>query len=201
MQKKTLVIVTVIAVLGLFAACKKNSSPAPAPGNVPHALTDNFYWRAKLDTQWTYLGDPNKTECVSATGVCASFFKSATFTLNDSANPYPHDSIIMSWLGKTFVTSHDSISHPYTFSFKYPDTLSRMMSSDFTSNFGSSLTIVSITSNGHSTLTTPDSPALYYNMYKIKGTFNANLSLYRDTNIVHLTQGDFSISVMENKHP
>jgi hypothetical protein len=201
MQKKTLAICMIIAALGLVAACKKNSSPAPA-GNVQHAITDTFYWRAKLDTTWVYHGDNNKSECnASSIGVCSSFLYDATFTLNDSANPHPHDSIIKSWLGKTFVTRGDTVSHAYTFTFAYPDSLSRTVSSENTYNAGSTLTITSIVANGVSSLTVPDSPGHTYNLYKIKGVFNVNLSRYNDTNVVHLTQGDFSTSVMESTKP
>lgn len=200
MQKRTWAIAAIIGVICLVAACKKDTKPAAPQGNVQHAITDTFYWRAKLDTTWVYHGDNNKSECNGSTGLCSSFLYDATFKLIDSANPYPHDSIIRTWVGKTFHTSNDSASKAYLFTFSYPDSLNRTVSTEYTSNYGSSLTITSITANGHSTLTTPDSPALYYNLYKVKGTFNVNLSRFQDTNIVHLTQGDFQISVMESTH-
>ena len=198
MQKRTWPIAAIIGVTCLVAACKKDTKPAAPQGNVQHAITDTFYWRAKLDTTWVYHGDNNKSECNGSTGVCSSFQYDATFKLIDSANPNPHDSIIRTWVGKTFHTSNDTASKAYLFTFSYPDHDGRTISTEYAANQGSSLTITSITPNGHSTLTTPDSPALYYNLYKVKGTFNANLSHIVDTSVLHLTQGDFQISVMES---
>ena len=198
MQKRTAaIIIIIIATVALVAACKK-SPPKPATNwNVPHALTDTFYYRALIDTTWKYHGDANKDECNGSSGVCSSFLYDATFSLSDSANPYPHDSIILSWVGKTFVTRLDTVPHPYLFKISYPDSLWREVSTENAPNFGSTLTITSIVHNGLSTLT-PDSPGHSYQLYKIKGTFTANAARYQDTVIHKLTQGVFSMNVMES---
>lgn len=198
MQKRIWAGAAIIAVMGLVAACKKDTKTTAPLGNVQHPITDTFYWRAKLDTTWVYHGDNNKSECNGSTGLCSSFLYDATFKLIDSANPNPHDSIIRTWVGKTFYSSRDTMSKAYLFTFSYPDHDGRTVSTEYTSNYGASLTITSVTANGHSSLTTPDSPALYYNLYKVKGIFNANLSHSQDTSFIKLTQGDFQISVMES---
>ena len=201
MQKKTLAISLIIAAIALIVACKKNSTKTVTGGNVAHALTDSFYYRAKVDTTWFYHGDSSKDECIpSSGGVCSSFLYDATFTLSDSANPHPHDSIIRSWVGKTFAAKTNSGSKAYAFSFTKQDTLYRQISTDNVNDGGSFLTINSVTPNGV-TAYNLDSAHHGYKCYKIKGTFNANVSLFNDTLITRLSQGDFSINVVESTRP
>ena len=200
MHKKTLAVCLIITAFVLIGACKKNSPKVPTNPNVPHALTDSFYYRALYDTTWVYHGDNNKGECNSANGVCSSFLYDATFTLNDSAYPHPHDSIIRSWIGQTFIVNSDSGSHAHTFSFSYHDTLNHPVSTEFAFNRGSNLTISSVLPNGVSKYTF-DTAGMSLKFYKVQGTFNANVGRYLDTSIIHIKSGVFSINLMESPHP
>jgi hypothetical protein len=201
MQRKTLAICLIVVTIVLIGACKKNGPNVPTNPNVPHALSDSFYYRALFDTTWRYYGDANKGECHSNNGLCASFLYGGTFTLNDSANPHPHDSIIRSWVGKTFITPQDTASsHQYTFSFSYQDSMGHKVGTEFPVNSGASMTINSVVSDGVSILTL-DTAGHGYKLYKLKGTFNANMSHYQDTTMYKVTQGVFSINVMESILP
>jgi hypothetical protein len=198
MQKKTFALGIIILAIALITACKKTTT-ASKSGNVQHALTDTFYYRALFDTTWVYHGDANRDECQSGNSVCSSFLYDATFTLSDSANPHPHDSIIRGWVGKTFLTT-SAAHHPYAFSFVTPDSSGRLRSTDYTNNASSSLMVTSVEPNGVSTYTL-DSAGAGYKCYKVKGTFYANVARSNDSIVTHITQGVFSINVMESTQP
>jgi hypothetical protein len=207
MQKKTLALAAAaLFIIALTISCKKSSPKAPT-GNVPHALSDTFYVRALLDTTWVYQGDENRDECQTNGSVCSEFliygpggsFDGAQFTLTDSAHPAPQDTTILSWAGKTFAAKTDpTSSHAYTFSFTYPDSVGRTMSSDYiVNNAGAKLTITSVVYNGVSQYTfdsiTP------YKSYIIQGTISCKLTHLNDTVIHTISQGVYSINVIEAK--
>jgi hypothetical protein len=207
MHKKTLVLsVALLMVIFVVSSCKKSSTAKVNP-NGPHALSDPYYVRGILDTTWEYLGNTNKEECQTTGAVCADFLTygpGATllgikFQLTDSAHPAPKDTTILSWVGKTFVTSSDTAaSHAYTFSFDYPDSLGREMSTDYIlNNTGARLTVQSVVANGVSQYyldsVTP------YKAFIITGTISAKLTHFGDTIVHHFTQGVYSINVIEAK--
>jgi len=205
MYKKTLALSLIfIAILFLAVSCKKSSSKSVNP-NSPHSLSNVYYVRALLDTTWVYQGNDNKEECQTSGSVCADFltygpggsFVPVKFTLTDSANPNPQDTTMVRWVGKTFVTISDTAaSHAYLFTFEYPDTLGRQMSSDYIrNNTGASLTIDSVVYDGLSQYyldsITP------YKSYRIKGTLNCKVTHFGDSVVHKVTQGVYSINVIE----
>ena len=204
---KTLSLFAVIlSIVFVTSSCKKSSSPLVNPYG-PHSLTETFYVRGVLDTSWIYQSNNNKEECQSNGLVCASFLTfgpngslpAVKFSLIDSAHPAPKDSVIRSWVGKTFVTGTDTAaSHAYLFSFEYPDTLGREMSSNYVvNNTGARLTVDSVVYDGLSQYyfdsITP------YKSYRIKGTVSCKLTHFGDTIIHKFTQGVYSINVIEAK--
>ena len=206
MHKKTLALsVTFLAILFIVTSCKKNNSTAKVNPNSPHSLSNIYYIRGLLDTTWVYQGNDNRDECQTSGSVCSSFLiygptgnlYAAKFNLSDSAHSNPQDTTILSWVGKTFVTRTDTAaSHAYTFSFEYPDTLDREMSSDYIlNNTGARLTIDSVVYDGLSQYyfdsITP------YKSYRIKGTLNCKLTHFGDTVVHKITQGVYSINVIE----
>ena len=188
----------------LAAGCKKSSGPV-GNGNAAHALSNPYYIRALLDTTWVYQGNDNKSECESNGAVCASFLAygpnssllNVKLSLSDSAHYSPKDSVIRSWKGKTFFTRNDiTASHAYTFSFEYPDTLGRNMSTEYViNNTGAKLTIDSVVYDGVSHYyfdsITP------YKSYRLKGTLSCKLTHLGDSVIHNISQGVYSINVIE----
>lgn len=207
MYKKTLTLL-ILSVTVLFAAtsCKKTSSK-PVNPNSAHALSNAYYVRGLLDTTWVYQGDDNKEECQTTGAVCADFLTfgpggsilGVKIQLTDTAHPNPKDTTILSWVGKTFSARTDTTAqHAYTFSFEYPDTLGRQMSTDYVAyNAGTTLTINSVTANGVSQYyldsVTP------YKAFLVKGTITAKVTHFRDSVIHNFTQGVFAINVIEAK--
>ena len=208
MQKKILALYLVfIAVLFIATSCKK-ASPV-ANGNRPHSLSNVFYFRGLIDTTWVYQGDDYRQECQTAGTVCADFLTygpggslvPVKFNLIDSANPNPKDTTILSWKGKTFVASSDTAaSHAYMFTFDYPDTLGRIMSSGYViNNTGATLTVDSVVYDGLSqyytnTNTIPPTP---YKSYRVKGKLTCNVTHFGDSVIHTVKQGVYSINVIE----
>jgi hypothetical protein len=163
-----------------------------------------------MDTTWVYQGNDNKEECQTNGGTCADFLVygpggsilGVKFQLMDSANPSPKAANILSWVGKTFSARTDTLSgHAYTFSFAYPDSNGRQLSTEYVAyNAGTSLTVNSVTYNGLSQFyfdsVTP------YKSYLVKGTVTAKMAHFGDTSITgihNFTQGVFAINVIEAK--
>ena len=208
MHKKTLTLSAIfLAVLFIATSCKKASSPPAVNGNTAHTLSNAYYVRGLLDTTWVYQGNDNKEECQTTGAVCADFLTygphntllGVKFQLTDSANPSPKAADILSWVGKTFSARTDTLSfHAYTFSFEYPDSLGRQLSTEYVAyNAGTSLTVNSVTYNGLSQYyldsVTP------YKSYLVKGTVTAKLAHYGDSVIHNFSQGVFAINVIEAK--
>jgi hypothetical protein len=208
MQKKILALsIVFITVLLIATSCKK-ASPA-TNWNKPHALTDEFYFRGLLDTTWVYQYDDYREECQTAGSVCADFLtfgpgnslNPVKFTLIDSANPNPQDTTMLRWVGQTFVTASDTLaSHAYLFTFDYPDTMGRMMSSGYViNNSGAKLTVDSVVYDGLSQyyFNTSTGTPVPYKSYRIKGTLSCKLTHLGDTIVHKVTQGLYSINVIE----
>jgi hypothetical protein len=208
MQNKTLSLIAISVVFVMIASsCKKSSSPPAPTGNVAHALSNTYYLRGILDTTWIYQGNDNKEECQTNGSVCSDFLVygpgasilGVKFQLTDSAHPAPKDTTILSWVGKTFTASTDTLhSRAFSFSLDYPDSNGHMLSTNYVPfNAGSTLTITSVTANGVSQYyldsITP------YKAFLIKGTITAKMSHYGDTIAHNLTQGVFAINVIEAK--
>ena len=209
MYKKTIALCIVfLSILLVATSCKKNST-AKANPNSPHALNNTFYVRGLLDTTWDYQGNNNADECQTAGSVCTDFLTygpngslpAVKITLTDSAHPNPQDSVILGWVGKTFVTPSDTAaSHAYLFSFEYPDTLGKEMSSDdIINNTGARLTISSVVANGVSQQGNNDSAGNPLKMYIVTGTLNCKLTHFGDTIQHNFTQGVYSVNVLEGK--
>jgi hypothetical protein len=211
MQKITmLACVAALVVMAVISSCKK-STPAPVvkTGNYAHDLTDSFYIRDMVGGIWQYYGNNNAEECQNIGGVCASMLtyyhsnipSAVKIDLIDSGIVSPKDSTIMSWAGKTFSCTRDTLAgtHPYLFRFSMPDTSGIMLSSNYCRNDGASLTVTSVVRNGLSHYYS-DSTHTPYKAYKIKGTFSCNLAHLGDTiPSIPVTQGIFSINVIEAK--
>jgi len=207
MIKKSLaLLIASVSILAFSSACKKTSSK-PVNPNSAHALSNTYYVRGLLDTTWVYQGNDNKEECQTSGSVCADFltyganasFVAVKFQLTDSAHPAPKDTTILSWIGKTFVAANDTtVSHAYTFSFEYPDSTGREMSTLYVPyNHSATLTVQSVTYNGLSQYyfdsITP------YKSYLIKGTVSGKITHLGDTVLHNLSQGVFAINVIEAK--
>ena len=208
MHKKTLVLfILFLSAILITTSCKKSNGPK-ANGNTAHALSNQFYIRGLLDTTWIYQENDNRNECLTSGSVCSSFLTFATnsslpavkFDLTDSANPRPKDSTILSWVGKTFVTASDtSYSHAYLFSFEYPDTIGREMSSNYViNNTGAQLKIDSVVYDGLSQQYL-DSAGNPLKSYRIKGSLNCKLTHFGDSVVHNFSQGVYSINVIEAK--
>lgn len=199
----------IAASLIVFASssCKKSSS-APANPFGPHALNNQFYVRGLLDTSWTYQGNDNADECQSSGSVCSSFLTygpnssilAVKFSFFDSAHPAPKGATMLTWAGKTFYTSSDATaSHAYTFTFEYPDTLGREMSSDYVvSNTGAKLTIDSVVYDGLAQFHT-DSAGNPLKSYRVRGSISCKLTHFNDTIVHQFSQGVYCINVIESK--
>jgi hypothetical protein len=204
----------IIAILSMLIAsvtitsCKKNA-PKTVNANSPHALSDEYYVRGLLDTTWKYNGNGSADECQTTGSVCSDFLVygpnysllTVKITLTDSAHPNPQDTTMLKWVGKTFVTASDvSASHAYLFSFEYPDTAGREMSSDYVANnTGATLTIDSVVYNGLSQQGYTDSAGNALKAYRIKGTLSCKLTHFGDSVIHNFSQGVYSINVLEAK--
>jgi|GEM_PF-6137217 len=211
MHKKTLALsVIFLSVLFAGTSCKKSSSPKANP-NSPAPLSTVFYVRALLDTTWFYQGNNNPDECQTAGSLCSSFLTygpngsipAVKFDLTDSAHAYAVDSVILGWKGKTFVTASDTAySHAYLFSFEYPDTLGREMSSDYViNNTGARFIVDSVVYDGLSQQGYTDSAGTPLKCYKLVGTFNCQIAHLGDSvKYYHkVTQGVYSINILEAK--
>lgn len=209
MRNKTLALAAIFfIVLATITSCKKSSKAPVANSNTPHALSDPYYIRALLDTTWIYVGNDHGDECSSTGSLCSSFLIfggnyliwTAQINLIDSAHPAPKDSVILGWAGKTFVTANDaSVSHPYLFTFSYPDTVGHTLSSNYViNNTGAKMTINSVVYNGLSPDET-DSAGNPLKWYLVNGTLNCKVTHFGDTAVHNVTQGVFSINVVEAK--
>ena len=208
MYRKTLALsVLFLAILFIATSCKKSSSTPVANGNSPKPLSNAFYFRGLLDTTWQYQGNDNGDECQTTGSVCSSFLifynnniYAAKFDLTDSANPRPKDSVIRSWVGKTFVTAGDNTaSHAYLFRFEYPDAIGRAMSTDYViNNTGAKLTVDSVVYDGLSKYYA-DSLGSPFKSYRVKGSINCKITHFGDSVIHNVTQGVYSVNVIEAK--
>jgi hypothetical protein len=208
MQKKTIAFsLILLSIIFITSSCKKSSSSPVINPNGPHPLSEVYYVRALIDTSWVYQSNNNREECQSNGLVCGTFLtfgpnsslNAVKFTLVDSAHPAPKDSVIRSWVGKTFAARTDTASsHAYTFSFEYPDAQGREMSSDYVvNNTGARLTIDSVVYDGLSQYyfdsITP------YKSFRIKGTLNCKITHFGDSVTHNVSQGVYSINVIEAK--
>ena len=202
MQKRVFISLSILSLLFAIASCKKDTT-APL-GNNPHAITNDYFLRAKFDTTWTYFGTENKDECQSSQNVCGflrvTYFNYANFSFQDSANKNPQDSVIRGWKGKSFrfYSATDSLM-PYQVSFTYPDSTGAIYSTVYANNTQSMITVDSVVYDGLSTLSF-DTANVAYKCYKVKGSISCNLGRFNDTiHMMHLTQGLYSVRVMEAK--
>jgi hypothetical protein len=191
-----------------MVSCKKSTKSPVANGNAPHALSDSYYIRALLDTTWIYVGSAQADECQTNGSVCSSFLIyganyalwTAKINLTDSANPLPQDSVMLKWAGKTFVAATDTtVSHAYTFSFEYPDSVGRALSSNYIiNNTGAKLTVESVVYNGLSQDYT-DSLGHPLHTFLVKGAFSCRVTHFGDSTIHSVTQGAYCINMVEGK--
>ena len=209
MHNRTLALAAIFFItLSTIVSCKKSTKAPTANSNTPHDLANKYYVRALIDTTWIYQGNDNADECSSPGSLCSSFLVFggnyttwvAQLTLTDSMHSSPKDSVILGWAGKTFVTPVDlTVSHPYTFSFYYPDSVGHALSSSYVyNNTGSSMTINSVVYNGLSP-DEMDSAGNPLKFFKINGTFNCKVTHFGDTVLHNVTQGVFCINVVEAK--
>ena len=204
MKLQHIAVVAVVLLIAI-ASCKKDS-PAPVKtGNYQHDLSNKYYVRGLLDSTWAYLGTDDTTECQTTGKVCALFYGSSyalhdmEFYMMDSANKSPQDSVIRGWAHQSFsfFRTGDTL-RPYSVSFSYLDSFGRKLSTEYTDNTTSAFHIDTIVSDGQS-ITLLDSASHPYKIYRVQGSMNCNVAHYNDTTHVKVSQGVYSIRIMEGK--
>lgn len=205
MQKTLWVFLTALT-LGLgVASCKKDNPATPPLGNNPHPLTNTYYFRAKIDTTWTYIATDEKIEDTLGTSTRGIVFQAydptrATLVFIDSAYPRPQDTTIQSWVGQYFsFYNYADTARPLMIKFQYQDSLGRRYSTEYTDNRASSFTIDSVIADGNSALLS-DTAGVPYKLFKIKGSISCNLARFQDSSsVIHTYQGLYSVRVMEGR--
>ena len=189
-----------------IASCKKDSPIVLIKtGNYQHDLSNKYYLRGLLDTTWAYFGTDDTTECQTTGKVCAQFsgtpaaLHNMEFYLMDSAFKSPQDSVIRDWAHQSFsfFRTGDTL-RPYSVSFSYLDSFGHKLSTEYTDNTTSAFHIDTIMRDGQS-VSFLDSAHHPYKLYRVQGSMNCNVAHYNDTTHVKVSQGVYSIRIMEGK--